>query len=157
MVNKLEIAAAVSAALAENPNLFVVDITVSSDNVVEVSIEAHQGSVSLDDCIAVNNRVLADVSRDIEDYELTVGSAGLTAPFKVPAQYQKFCGEPVEVLTKDGRKLKATITAASETGFSVSYQAKEKPEGAKRPVIVDKEENFNYNDIKYTKYLIQFK
>ena len=157
MVSKHDITAAVQAALNENQNLFLVDVKVSADNVVDVEIEAKDGSVTIDDCVAVNNRVLADVDRDIEDYELTVGSAGLTLPFKVKEQYVKFVGEQVEVLTKGGRKLCGTLTKVEEETFSIACEVKVKKEGAKRPVIETQEETFNFNDIKYTKYLINFK
>ena len=35
-------------------------------------------------------------------------------------------------------------------------QVKEKPEGAKRPILVDKEYVWSYDEVKYTKYLIKF-
>jgi ribosome maturation factor RimP len=86
-----------------------------------------------------------------------VGSAGLTSPFKVKRQYEKYIDEEVEILTKDGRKLKGTLKDATDDNFTVSITKKVKPEGAKRPVEVTEDETFNYDEIKYTKYLIQFK
>jgi len=37
-----------------------------------------------------------------------------------------------------------------------AVKVKEKPEGAKRPVMVDKEYTWKYEETKYTKYLINF-
>ena len=48
------------------------------------------------------------------------------------------------------------LTAASETDFTITMQVKEKPEGAKRPVLVDKDCTWSYGDVKYAKYLIKF-
>ena len=63
----------------------------------------------------------------------------------------------MEVLTKDGQKLKGILKSAADTEFTITVQKKVKPEGAKRPVMVDTDMTFNYSEIKYTKYLIEFK
>ena len=41
--------------------------------------------------------------------------------------------------------------------MTVIIQKKVKPEGAKRPKLVEEDVTYTYNDIKYTKYLISFK
>ena len=129
----------------------------SRDNVIVVEIDAYERSVTIDDCVALTRAVEAEFDRDVEDYELEVGSAGLTAPFKVKAQYDKNIGNPVEVLTADGRKLKGDLVAATDDDFTVAIEKMVKPEGAKRKVRVVENETLKYNEIKYTKYLIQFK
>ena len=73
------------------------------------------------------------------------------------AQYDKNIGNPVEVLTTDGRKLKGTLTEAHDDAFVVEIEKMVKPEGAKRKVKVLENETLKYNEIKYTKYLIDFK
>ena len=49
------------------------------------------------------------------------------------------------------------VEKVSDTEFTITVQKKVKPEGAKRPVMVDTDMTFNYSEIKYTKYLIEFK
>jgi len=71
----------------------------------------------IDDCVAVNDAVLAAFDRDIEDYELTVGSYGLTSPLLLPRQYRKHIGADVEVLTCAGNKLKGVLKDADDSGF----------------------------------------
>ena len=88
---------------------------------------------------------------------LEVGSAGIGQPFKVLQQYYNHIGLEVEVLTKGGRKLSGVLKDADEEKFVVTVQKKVKPEGAKRPQLVEEDETFTYDDIKYTKYLISFK
>ena len=39
----------------------------------------------------------------------------------------------------------------------VTIEKKVKPEGAKRPKLVEEDITFAYDEIKYTKYLISFK
>ena len=97
------------------------------------------------------------LSRDDEDYELEVGSAGLGQPFKVEQQYHNFVGEPVEVLQADGQKVRGILKSVDGRNFVVTVNEKVKVEGKKRPVKMDVDHNFNMDEVKYTKYLINFK
>ena len=49
------------------------------DNVFEVVIDKEEGNVELGDCEHVHRAVLTAFDRNIEDYSLTVGSAGIDA------------------------------------------------------------------------------
>ena len=141
----------------EGTQLFLVDINVSPDNRIVVEIDAHAGNVDIDDCIAINRAIEGVLDRDAEDFELEVGSAGLTSPFKVKAQYDKNIGNEVEVLTRDGRKLRGTLSEAGDTEFTIVTRVKERTEGKKRPEIVDRPETIAYDNAKSVVYLIDFK
>lgn len=153
MIDKNALEKVVADALAGS-DMFLVSTEISADNRIVVEIERHTGNITIDDCVEINNVIEANFDRDKEDYELEVGSAGLTSPFKVLAQYVKNCGNPVEVLTCDGRKLRGTLKSATDDGFTITVSRKVKPEGAKRPVMVDEDETFGYGDVKYTKNFI---
>ena len=155
MIDRQALIDVISANLGDD--LFLIDVTVSRDNAIVVEIDAYERSVTIDDCVALTRAVEAQFDRDVEDYELEVGSAGLTSPFRVKAQYDKNVGNPVEVLTNDGRKLKGTLKSASNENFTITIEKKVKPEGAKRPVLMEEDITFNYSEIKYTKYLFEFK
>ena len=146
MISKAKVTEIVNEWLAEK-EYFLVDVSVSADNCVSVEID-HADGVRIEDCVLL--------SRHIEDYELEVGSAGIGQPFKVLRQYINHIGKEVEVLAKDGKKYRGIMARADEAEFAVTIQVKEKPEGAKRPVLVDKEYAWRYEDVKYTKYLIKF-
>jgi ribosome maturation factor RimP len=88
---------------------------------------------------------------------LEVGSAGIGQPFKVLQQYINHIGMDVEVLKNDGLKLAGILKDADEEHFTVTISKKVKLEGEKRPKMVDEDVTFAYNEIKYTKYLINFK
>lgn len=134
---------------------FLVDVSVSADNCVSVEID-HLEGVWIDDCVLLSKHIEANLNRDEEDYELEVGSAGIGQPFKVLQQYVNHVGKEVETLACDGKKYRGVLARADENDFTLVVKVKEKPEGAKRPVMVDKEYTWNYNEIKYTKYLINF-
>ena len=58
----------------------VVDVLYNDDdNVFEVTIDRAEAPVDLGDCEFVHRAVLAAFDRDVEDYALTVGSAGIDA------------------------------------------------------------------------------
>ena len=135
---------------------FLVDVSVSADNCVSVEID-HADGVWIEDCVQLSKHIEANLSREEEDYELEVGSAGLGQPFKVLQQYIIHIGKEVEVLSKAGKKFKGTLLRADEQEFVIAVSKKEKVEGSKRPRIVEEETTFSYGDVKYTKYIINFK
>lgn len=153
MIDKTALEKVIAQAM-EGSDMFLVSTEVSADNRIVVEIERHTGNVTIDDCVAINDVVEANFDRDVEDYELEVGSAGLTSPFKVLGQYEKNCGNMVEVLTADGRKLRGILKSASAESFVITVSRKVKPEGAKRPVMVEEDETLGYNEVKYTKNII---
>ena len=65
---------------------FIVDIKISKDNEIVLTIESEAGSVTLDDCVELSRIFEEKFDRNVMDYELTVTSAGLDQPFKVPEQ-----------------------------------------------------------------------
>ncbi len=135
---------------------FLVDVTVSPDDRIMVEID-HKDGVWMEDCVELSRYIESGLNRDEENYELEVGSAGIGQPFKVLQQYLCHVGSEVEVLTCDGRKLHGLLKEADEQSFTVTVRKKVKPEGAKRPSMVDEDLTFAYGEIKYTKYLISFK
>ena len=146
MIDKEKLVQTVKEAMA-GTDLFLVAVDIRPDNAITVTVDSPTG-VDIDECVAITRTVEAAFDRDVEDYELEVGSAGLTSPFKVPAQYAMNVGRDVEVLTADGRKLKGRLAAADADGFTVEVAEKVKKEGAKRPVVEMLPLTFAYSDAK---------
>lgn len=155
MIDKQAVTEAVEAAIKDT-GCFLVDVRVTPDNIVTVEID-HPEAVDIDTCAAVNRAVEAAIDRDVEDYELEVGSAGLTSPFKVKGQYLKNIGNDVEVLTRDGKKLKGVLRAAGDDSFTIAVSRKVRLEGKKRPELVEEETTIPYADAKSVTYDIKFK
>ena len=133
----------------EGRDYFLVDVSVSADDRIVVEID-HAEGVWIEDCVELSRFIESRLSREEEDYELEVGSAGIGQPFKVLQQY-------VDVLTADGRKLHGVLTAAGPESFEVTMKVKKKLEGEKRPRLVDEAVTLRYTEVKYTKYSISFK
>ena len=136
---------------------FVVDLAVSKDNDITLTVEKESGDVDLDDCVALNDAFLAAFDKDVEDYSLTVSSAGLDQPFKVPGQYRKAIGTRVTVLLKGGRKLTGVLTGCDGDGITLRYSAKELPEGKKKKVTVEREEMLGHGEINSVTPFVEFK
>jgi ribosome maturation factor RimP len=135
---------------------FLVDVVISKDDKITEEID-HAEGVWIEDCAELSRHIENGLNGEADDYELEVGSAGLGQPFKVIQQYRNHIGLEVEVLTKEGKKLKGILKEANENDFALAISKKEKVEGAKRPQIVEEELRFAYDAVKYTKYIINFK
>ena len=92
----------------EGRDYFLVDVTVSADDRIVVEID-HAEGVWIEDCVELSRFIESRLSREEEDYELEVGSAGIGQPFKVLQQYVNHVGSEVDVLTADGRKLHGVL------------------------------------------------
>uniref|UniRef100_A0AB33JPN7 Ribosome maturation factor RimP n=5 Tax=unclassified Prevotella TaxID=2638335 RepID=A0AB33JPN7_9BACT len=135
---------------------FLVDIEISQGDRIVVEID-HADGVWIEDCVELSKYIEDRLSRDEQDYELEVGSAGLGQPFKVPQQYINFIGKEVEVLDADGRKVKGVLKSVEGNDFTVTVEEKVKVEGKKRPQLQEVDHTYQMNQVKYTKYLISFK
>ena len=158
MIDKNVVKTLVDKWLEDNSEkgYFLVDIQVDDDNKIVVEID-HKDGVVIDDCVSLSEFINDNLDRDKEDYELEVGSTGLGQPFKVPQQYVINIGEEVEVLDKDGKKVKGFLKAVDGSNFTVTVNEKVKVEGKKRPVKMDVDHTYDMNEVKYTKYIIRFK
>ena len=134
---------------------FLTDLTISDDDRIVVEID-HKEGVWIDDCVELSKFIEANLDRDVEDYELEVGSAGIGQPFKVRQQYVNNIGNEVEILFSDGSKLKGVLKDADDDGFTTVVKKKVKPEGAKRPKMVDEDLRLAYGEAKEVKAVIRF-
>lgn len=155
MIDKQTVVSAVEEAI-KGSDLFIVDVTVSADKSIAVEVDSPAG-LDIDTCSVLTRKIEELLPQELEDYDLEVGSAGLTAPFKVRGQWEKNLGKEIELLTNDGRKLAATLAALGDDSFTIRYQVKEKLPGEKRPSLVDKEEEIPFSNVKKANYLLRFK
>ncbi len=140
----------------EGKEYFLVDATVDEQNKITVEID-HKDGVWIEDCCELSRFIEEHFDRDVEDFELEVGSAGIGQPFKVLQQYINSIGYDVELLTADGKKLEGAMKSADEQGFVVTVMEKQRIEGKKRPQMVEVDKSFGYGDVKWVKNIIDFK
>lgn len=155
MIEKKTVEALAKEWLADK-EYFLVDVDVTADDRIVVEID-HKDGVWIDDCADLSRYIESRLDRDAEDYELEVGSAGVGQPFKVVQQYVNCIGQDVEVMTAEGRKVQGTLTAVNAPRFTVTTHERRRLEGQKRPQVVDEEREFVIGEVKYTKYILNFK
>ena len=84
MIDTAKIEAIANAAL-EGSKLFLVSVTATPTNEIEVVIDSDD-SVDIDDCVNLSQTIEAQFDREAEDFELTVTSAGVGQPLKLLRQ-----------------------------------------------------------------------
>ena len=132
------------------------DASVDEQNKITVEID-HKDGVWIEDCCELSRFIEEHFDRDVEDFELEVGSAGIGQPFKVLQQYINSIGYDVELLTADGKKMEGSLKSADEQGFVVTVLEKQHVEGKKRPQMVEVDKSFGFGDVKWVKAIIDFK
>ena len=135
---------------------FIVDISVSKDNDIVLTIESENGKIELDDCVSLSRFFETKFDREVEDYSLTVSSAGLDQPFKVLKQYQKAVGSKVEVQLKGGKKIIATLTDADQESITIRYSVKETVEGKKKKELVEHNDRISMEQVNSVRPHITF-
>ena len=133
-------------------NGFVVDVNISANNVITIFFDKNNG-VLVDDCLVISKYIQEKFDKDIEDYELTVCSPGLTNPLKVKEQYLKNIGKEVSVKTNDGKR-KTGILKNFETDLVLEVQKKKK--GSRKDYLLE-DIAIPFEEIKETKLKINFK
>lgn len=136
---------------------FLVDIQMDGgDDRIVIEID-HADGVWIEDCASLSRFLQEQIGDELGDYELEVGSAGLGQPFKVEQQYVNHVGDQVEVVDSENKKTVGTLKEVDGRHFVVTTQEKQVPEGKKRPVKVDVDKTFSMDEVKSTKYLLNFK
>ena len=131
---------------------YLVDVKVSRNNDITIYFDILEG-VTLNHCLELTKYIEDRFDRDVEDYQLTVCSAGLDAPFLVPQQYQKNIGKEVKVLLKNGKREKGKIISYQE---SLVLETTKRQKGTRNKYLKERV-LINKDEIKETKLKINFK
>ncbi len=163
MITKESIASLIAGYLADN-GLFQVDIEISAENDIVITIESYQGSVTLDNCTAIDAAVTGRFNKDMEDYSLTVTSAGLDQPFKVAQQYVKFTGSEVEITLKKGGRIKGILSEycngsedGAGKGIRITTSRVVRLEGAKKKTEQKTTAFYPLEEVKECRPVIKFR
>lgn len=152
---KTEDIKALATPILTSRDLFLVELKISRDNVIELFIDSLQG-VNIQTCIEISREIEARLNRDEEDFELTVSSAGIGYPFKVEEQYRKNLDKTVEVKLQDNVKLTGTLKAYDEGTITLEYEEKKAVEGKKKKELVQTIRIIPREEIKEIKDVIKF-
>lgn len=134
MITKEQITVLCEEALA-NTDRFLVEVKVKPNNVIEVYVDSDT-AVNIDHCAELSRYINEKLDRDVEDYELSVISWGLSGALKMDRQLQKYVGKDVEVKTKETGKQQGKLVGfdAEKVEFAPAPKKASKKKPAEEPV-----------------------
>ena len=158
MIDRKEIEGLVDERIQELDNgLYVVEMTISSTNVIRIEIDKINGGVTVADCVSVSRNVEHNLDREKADFELHVSSAGLDKPFRHINQYIKNVGRTINVKTKDGRTIEGEIVKVADEKIILSAEEMQLLEGKKKKEKVEVIYEIMLTEIKEANIVISFK
>jgi ribosome maturation factor RimP len=129
---------------------FLVSAKVNIQNVISVFVDKANG-ISISECLQISRFIEQELDREIEDFELSVSSPGLSKPFVVKEQYQKNIGKEIVVKLSDGKKIKGRLIAFDG---DIILETNKKEKGKKQ---IKKETKIILSEqVKETKLVIKF-
>ena len=138
----------------EGTDIFVVKLTVSSSNEINVLLDSDSG-LSLADCRTVSRAIEFNLDREEEDFGLEVTSPDISHPLSVKRQYLKNINRILKVKTAE-QELEGTLISANEKEISLRWKTREPKPIGKGKVTVEKNALIAFNSIKEAKVKITF-
>jgi ribosome maturation factor RimP len=109
MITKEQIVTLCEEALAGSDR-FLVEVKVKPSNVIEVYVDSDT-AINIDNCVEISRFIEGKLDRDVEDFELSVLSWGLSGALKMDRQLQKYVGKDVDVKTKEMGRLQGKLVS----------------------------------------------
>ncbi|UAM98936.1 ribosome assembly cofactor RimP [Polaribacter litorisediminis] len=153
-MDQIKVKQLVNEALAENESLFLIDLVISENNKVQITVDGDHG-VPLSECIRISKAVDANLDREEEDFSLEVSTPDISHPLKLKRQYVKNINRILKVKIAE-EELEGTLVEAAEEEIVLSWKAREPKPIGKGKVTVEKTATISYKDIKEAKVKIVF-
>jgi ribosome maturation factor RimP len=144
----------VDEALALNESLFLIELSISVNNKIQVTVDGDNG-VPLSECIRISKNINDNFDREKEDFSLEVATPDISQPIKVKRQYIKNINRILKVKTAD-EEFEGTLTAADENEIVVNWKEREPKPIGKGKITVEKTVTIAHKDIKEAKVKILF-
>lgn len=97
----------------EGTSLFLTGLIVKPGNFIHVTIDS-DFAISIQECEKLSRHLEKQLDRNVEDFELTISSHGLTNPLILPRQYRKYINKKLIVHTHKGEKFKGKLLMVDE-------------------------------------------
>lgn len=127
---------------------YLVELILSKSGKVQVFVDCDSG-VSFTKCGTISRHLEKYLDESLvlgEKYTLEVSSPGIGRPL-IKRQYPKNIGRQVKVWTKDGKRIKGTLTAVKEESITLLIQVSAKEQTSL---------NIAFNDIEQSKIIVSF-
>jgi len=141
-------------ALAEHSSLFLINFSITSNNVIHITLDGDSG-VNLQDCMNISRAIEHNLDREDEDFSLVVASAGATTPLVMPRQYKKNIGRKLKVRTATD-SFEGNLTKTTEEGITLEWKAREPKPIGKGKRTVQKVQEIAFAEIEEAKVVLKF-
>ena len=153
-MDQTAVKATVEEALGLNESLYLIELSISINNKVQVVVDGDNG-VSLSETMRISRAINDNFDREVEDFSLEVGTPDIAHPLKVKRQYIKNLNRILKVKTEE-EELEGTLVTADEDKIVLQWKAREPKLVGKGKVTVDKTATLEYIEIKEAKVKILF-
>ena len=134
---------------------FLVEVEVLPGNKIFVRVDSKEG-LKVKDYVSISRHIEGSIDREEEDFSLEVSSPGLSRPFRVREQYEKYLGKEVEILLNDGVKFNGVLQSFGENELTIQTSRMERLEGKKKKELITEDISLELKNIKETKIVITF-
>lgn len=148
----VEIENKIAELVSEDPDYFIVEVSVKPTNNIKVFVDADHGA-TIDRLTKLNKALYKWIEENLfpnGDFSIEVSSPGLEEPLKLHRQYVKNIGRPVQVLQNDGIIREGKLLSVSESEIVLEVQT---GKGKKKELL---QYNISFENIKSTKIQIKF-
>jgi len=142
-------------AFRERPDLFLVDLKVSSAGDIKVVIDGDH-HVAVEDCIYMSRAVEHNLDREEVDFSIEVTSSGVGTPLSLPRQFIKNVGRKLEVEMQNGVRETGMLVEADDVQAVIEWKAREPKPVGKGKVTVLKRLEMVYEQIKEARIVVTF-
>lgn len=152
---KDKVAHLIEEAVAENPDLFLVDWSITPAHQIEVLVDGDNG-LPIEEVVRISRHVEHNLDREETDFSLTVSSPGINRPLELPRQFIKNLNRKIKLNTLENVEIKGTIVAADEDKVTLSWKTREPKPIGKGKHTVEKTQEIPYAEIKKAVIQIDF-
>jgi ribosome maturation factor RimP len=154
MTFKEQVNELLNAALESRPDLFLIECTISEDNHINILLDGDEG-VNMLSCMEVSRHIEHNLDREVFDFSLAVGSAGVGSPLLNARQFIKNKGRTLRVEREGVRAVEGILQEADENAFTLEWKQREPKPVGKGKITVIKKETLLYQDILSAKVLVK--
>ena len=139
----------------DNPNLFLVDLSMDPSNKINITIDGDNG-VKIIDCVGLTKFLKKTLNEELDDFSVDVSSAGLLSPLASQRQFLKNIKRKLCVQSVDGIEFIGNLTEVSEVQITLEWTAREPKPIGKGKVSVKKTKTIAFDKIKKANLIVEF-
>ncbi|WP_312321556.1 ribosome assembly cofactor RimP [Soonwooa sp.] len=152
---KEQVEALLASFLEERKDLFLVDLKISADDQITVTLDGDNG-VTLQDCLDASRAIEFNMDREEHDFALQVMSYGLSEPLALNRQYQKNIGRELDVVLTSGEKIEGELVSVDEEAITLLLRYRRPKLIGKGKEDVEEEKVIRLDEIKKALVVIKF-